>query len=139
LIYTAPLTLHGDVREDLQKIKLEDPFAHAKIAALVRQLQADRAIVEKLLDHGFGDDKSEEFSVNKWISVWKQGKDLWRLKNWDLEDQKIRYRIIYLYIRKEARFVIMAIVKRGDLDYDDENHPVRKRVLSSIGKSYGLV
>jgi hypothetical protein len=127
------------VHADLAKIKAEDPLAHSKIAALVRQLHQDQQLTEKLLDHGFGDDRKGTFSVNKWLSVWKQGTDLWRLKDWDMEDMGLRYRVIYLYLRTEARFVIMAIVKRGDLNYDDENHSIRQRVLASARKSYGII
>lgn len=132
------LVLHKDVRLDLDAIKNESQEVFAKIAALVRQLQQDPNLAEKLLDHGYGDDRAEEFSVNKWLNLWRQNKDFWRLKDWDLEDMGLKYRIIYLYLRHEARFVIMAIVKREEIDYDDENNSIRQRVLASARSTYGI-
>lgn len=132
------LALHKDVRLDLDAIKNESKEVFAKIAALVRQLQQDPNLAEKLLDHGYGDDRTEVFSVSKWLDLWKQNKDIWRLKGWDLEDMGLKYRIIYLYLRREARFVIMAIVKREEIDYDDENNSIRQRVLASARNTYGI-
>jgi hypothetical protein len=65
LIYTSPLSLHKDVNTDLEDIRAASPDAHAKIAALIRQLRADTKLAEKLLDHGFGDGRKEAVSVNK--------------------------------------------------------------------------
>ncbi|WP_198026747.1 hypothetical protein [Polaromonas glacialis] len=138
LIYTSPLSLHNDVKEDLSAIKIADPIAYAKIAALIRQLRADCKLAEKLLDHGFGEKRTEELSVSKWFDVWKQGKDLWRLKSWELEDQGLKYRIIYLYLRNEARFVVMAIVKRENFDYDDHEDNIRRRICASLQRTYDI-
>jgi len=138
VVYTAPLSFHSDVRADLAAIKAADPDAHARVVALFQQLKADPRITEKLLDHGFGANGSEEISVNKWMDRWKKGLDLWRLKSWDMESLGLRYRAIYLYLRGEARFVVMAIVKREDFDYDDPQHPIRKRIDASLLRSYGL-
>ena len=138
MIYTAPLSFHNDVRFDLAGIKTADAAAHAQLVALLRQLKADEKLAEKLLDHGFGAKGAEDFSVSKWLNVWKTGKDLWRLKFWDLEDLGLRYRVIYVYLPKQARFVVMAIVARGDLDYDDENHPIRQRIVASLERTYGI-
>lgn len=130
--------MHGDVRGDLARIRAESPSALARIAALIRQLQADPRMAEKLLDHGFGAKGGEAISASKWITLWKQGLDIWRLKDWSLEHMGLRYRVIYLYLRSEARFVIMAIVKREEWDYDDEQHPIRQRILASARASYGV-
>jgi len=138
VIYTSLISLHKDVRDDLAAIRESDPAAHAKIAALIRQLRADSALAEKLLDHGFGDDRREDFSVNKWLGVWKEGKDLWRLKSWDMEYQDMKYRLIYLYLRKEARFVVMAIVDRKSFNYDDDQDPIRKRIYASLRHTYSI-
>ena len=77
-------------------------------------------------------------SVSKWLNQWKNGKDLWRLKFWDLENLGVRYRVIYVYLPKQARFVVMAIVARGSFDYDDNNHPIRQRIASSLKNTYGI-
>lgn len=138
MIYTSPLSLHNDVREDLAAILASNPRAHAKISALIRQLRADTTLAQKLLDHGFGDDRKEELSISKWISVWNTGKDLWRLKSWDLEYQNLKYRLIYLYLRKEARFVVMAIVERGNFDYDNHQDPIRQRIYASLRRTYSI-
>jgi hypothetical protein len=104
---------------------------------MFQQLRADGALAEKLLDHGYGANGDVAISVSKWLNRWKEGVDLWRLKAWDLEHVGLRYRAIYLYLRTEARFVVLAIVKREDFDYDDPDHPIRKRIDSTIQRTYG--
>lgn len=138
MVYTSPLSFHTDVRADLESIKEVDIEVHAKLAALLRQLQADAKLAEKLLDHGFGADGAEDVSVSKWLNEWKTGKNLWRLKFWDLENFGLRYRVIYVYLPKQARFVVMAIVARGSFDYDNENHPIRQRIAASLKRTYGI-
>lgn len=138
MIYSTPLKLHKDVELDLAGIKANDADAYAKILALIRQLRADINLHTKLTDHGFGQNKLEAISVSKWLNVWKQGKDLWRLKFWELEQQQLQYRIIYLYLIAEARFVVMAIVKRDEFDYDDVDDPIRIRIFASLQRTYGI-
>jgi hypothetical protein len=138
LIYTAALSFHNDVKADLAAIKAASPDTHAKLLAMLRQLKADARMAEKLLDHGHGAQQSAQFSVSKWLREWKTGKDLWRLKFWDLESLGLRYRVIYLYLPQEARFVVMAIVEREHFDYDDKDHPIRKRITESLQRTYGI-
>lgn len=132
------LTFHSDVKGDLQRIREKEPEAFAKLAALFRQLQSDSRLTEKLLDHGFGDDRKAEISVSKWMNQWKEGKNLWRLKSWDMEKHGMKYRVIYLYLPNEARFVVMAVVARGEFNYDDDDHPIRKRITESLRRTYGI-
>ncbi len=133
------LSFHQDVSQDLAVIKAEDGVqSYARILALMRQMQADAGLVDRLLEHGFGSDRRHAFSVSKWLAVWRQGKDLWRLKWWDLEAKRLQYRFVYVYLRKEARFVVMAIVNRKNLDYDNPQDPIRQRIFKSLRQSYVL-
>jgi hypothetical protein len=136
MLYTS-ISLHNDAALDLEHLKQDDLDTAAKILALLRQLRADPHAANNLLDHGFGDDGDEDYSVNKWINLWKKGIDLWRLKDWDLEDMGIRYRLIYLF-KSPSEFILMAVVKREELDYDDPNHPIRIRILTSLRTDYGI-
>ena len=138
MVYTAVLSYHSDVRVDLESIQRVDMHAHSKLVALLRQLKADERLAEKLLDHGFGADRTEEFSASKWLKLWNTGKDLWRLKFWNLENLGLRYRVIYVYLPIQARFVVMAITARGDFDYDNDDDPLRRRILASLARTYGI-
>jgi hypothetical protein len=133
------LSFHQDIRIDLAAIKANDSAqTYARILALMRQMHSDPSLADRLLEHGFGADKRREFSVSKWLAVWRQGKDLWRLKWWDLEAKGARYRFVYVYLHKEGRFVVMAIVKRMDFDYDNPQDAIRQRIFKSLSQSYGL-
>lgn len=138
MIYTSVIQFYKDVKLDLKTVELNDPKAYPAILALMRQMMADPKLAEHLLNHGHGDKRTAPENAQKWLSEWKRGKDLWRLKFWDLEDQKFLYRFLYVYLVKEARFVVMAIVKREEFDYDDINHPIRLRVYASLQRTYGI-
>jgi hypothetical protein len=139
LIYTsAIIKFHGDVRHDFEVIESEAPNDYPHVLAFFEQLKADPHITEKLLDHGYGRGGSAEISAMRWLKQWNQGVDLWRLRSRDLELIGLRYRVIYLYLVREARFVIMAIVARDKFNYDDPNHPITVRIRASLKRSYGI-
>lgn len=72
----------------------------------------------------------EVMSISKWIGVQRvERMPLWRLKFWDLEDQGLKYRLIYIYNWPDRSYHLMAVVARGNLDYDDPNDPIRQRVV----------
>lgn len=53
-----------------------------------------------------------------------------------MENLGLKYRVIYLYLPKQTRFVVMAVVHRDNFDYDDTEHPIRKRIEASIARIY---
>lgn len=139
LIYTPPaIKLHVDVKADFAQIKADAPADLPRVLAFIEQLKADHRLAEKLLDHGYGDDGVAEISVKKWLAQWKRGIDLWRVRSRDLEVLGLKYRFVYVYLVREARFVIMAVVARDKFDYDDPNHPITVRIRASLKRTYGI-
>ena len=97
------------------------------MATLLQELSADETLLEMLKAHDFGSDKRAGFQVSRWQEHWRGGKDLWRLKFWELEDQGIPYRVIYALKRGTGNHYVLAIVSR-DFNYDPE-HPITQRIL----------
>ena len=99
--------------------------------ALLEQLKADPAWVDRLLDSGHGSDRVGPIAVMKWHDAQRVAHlPLWRLKFWDLEKSGLRYRVIYLYNWHDRSYNVMAVVRRDSFDYDDPTDPIRIRVLA---------
>lgn len=116
-----------DAKRDLAAIKLEAPQLAVRLAVLLQELSSDDSLLEMLTAHDFGSDKRAPFHVSRWQEHWRGGKDLWRLKFWELEDQGLPYRVVYALKRGTGDHYVLAIVSR-DFDYD-RNHVVTQRIL----------
>lgn len=105
--------------------------------AVIEQLQADPALKDKLLEHDFGAGASQGVSVMKWLDVKNVDRvPLWRLKSWDLEKEGLKYRFIYFYYWRNQTFNVLAVVPRNELNYDDPEHPIRKRVIATVKRLF---
>src|ERR1700694_2750791 len=102
------LVIHDDANADLDQLWIDNPLAAALVLATLQECQADQRLLDSLLVHDYGKDRSEEIHVSKWLQLYRQGKDLWRLKVWELEDQGVMYRIIYAYIPGKRVFHVLA-------------------------------
>lgn len=135
--YSVLIRVHNDAVADLREIKQVDPQAAIRLTAFIQQLRADVRLVSRLLDDGFGKDGDEQISVAVWISVNKKEKlPAWRLRAWDLEDEGLKFRIVYCYNWRDKSYNIMAIVPRNKIDYDDHDHPLRRRIVESIRRDF---
>lgn len=135
--YDALIRVHNDAVADLRVIREVSPEAAAKLTAFIQQLRADKALISRLLDDGFGDGRNEPLSVAIWVSVKRIEKlPLWRLRAWDLERQDLKYRIVYCYNWRDRSYNIMAIVPRDEIDYDDPSNPLRKRIIASVRREF---
>ena len=127
------LSLHPDAQRDLDGLWAVAPVAAARILVLIEQLKTDARLLDALTIHEFGADRTEAISVSKVVSQWhgnrkQDGKDLWRLKLWDLEKQSLRYRVIYAYEIRKQRYHVLGIIDRKGYDYGPE-HPFTQRIL----------
>lgn len=103
--------------------------------ALIQQMRADKALVAKLKEKLFGEHRDVAFSIKPWGDVRRNDRvDLYRIRSWDLEDQGLHFRLIY-HIYKGHTY-ILAVVPRGDMDYDNPAHPIRRRVLETIRNEF---
>lgn len=53
-------------------------------------------------EHDYGAHRSADFHVSKWFEQRNKGRDLWRLKVWDLGDKGLRYRVAYAFTPKNT-------------------------------------
>jgi hypothetical protein len=126
-------------KEDLAAIAASDPDTEAEIVALLQELKGSQELLDSLTVKDFGLARDASFHVDKWNEQQKQGRNLWRLKIWNLEDLGIRYRVIYALDPRVRRYYVLAILHR-DFDYD-EKHPRVRRLLDTYDRlgipSYG--
>lgn len=121
------LFVHDDAKADLEALWTEKPKAAGRIVALLGELDGDPDLLDRLTQHDYGAGRSADFHVSKWQEHWRKGRDLWRLKAWDLEDKQLRYRIVYAFIPMKQHYHILAIAPR-EFDYDT-SHPISQRIL----------
>ena len=121
------LFVHDDATADLEDLGDTEPRAAARIIALLQELQTDEDLLDRLTQHDYGYSGTADFRVSKWLAQWNRGKDLWRLKIWDLEDKGLRYRIVYAFLPGKQQYHVLAIVPR-DFNYDP-NHPLSRRIV----------
>ena len=118
------LQIDRDVKKDLDE--LARPVAQ-RIAALLQEIQGDPDACDTLLMHDFGRECDQRFHVSRWQEQWRQGLNLWRLKDWDLQERGLQYRIIYGYAQSQRCIFILGVAHRR-FNYD-ENHPLSRRVI----------
>ena len=119
------LLIHSDARADLEEIWKKAPHAAARIVAVLEEIQSDQELLDALTDQDFGAYGLKEFHVSKISKFWHSGLDLWRFKIWDLEDLKLRYRIVYAYDAKRRRYYVLGILPRAT-SYDSNDSRVQR-------------
>lgn len=126
------LLIHKHAEADLEGLWIEAPAAAARLTVLLEQIAADPDITDRLTQHDFGAAGTADFHVSKWVEHWYKGKDLWRIKCWDLERQHLRYRVVYAYVPGEQAYYVLAVCPR-DWDYAAD-HELTKRILGDYAK-----
>lgn len=123
------LSVHDDAESDLEKLWDEAPEAAARIGVLLQELEGNQDLLDRLTQHDFGNYRTAEFHVSKWLNQWNKGKDLWRLKVWDLEDKGLQYRVVYAFLPSGSQYHVLGVVSR-DFDYDP-NHELSRRIIAA--------
>ena len=124
----STFVIESAARADLAAIRDTDSGAFAEILALMRELQACRSLVDRLLVETPRWANSATENIDKWNRLYRAGFDLWRLKLL-APSAASKYRIVYAYDIQTYSFHVLAVVPRGAIDYDDPNHPLTKRIL----------
>lgn len=123
------LYIHPNAEIDLDSIWSLDQITAARIEAFLEEVSENTRYLDALLEQHFGRDKTEQFSIDKWVKQWHQNRDLWRAKIWDLEDIGIKYRIIYCYQIDGRKFTVLAIVARDKFNYE-ANSEIGQRIIN---------
>ena len=123
------LFVHLDAKSDLEKLWGETPTAAARIGVLLEELDGNQDLLDRLSQHDFGNYQTAKFHVSKWVEQWNKGKNLWRLKVWDLEDKGLQYRIVYAFLPIKSQYHVLGIVPRK-FDYDSR-HELTRRIIAA--------
>ena len=122
------LHIHEDAQRDIDALWETNEDAAATIITTLEEIQANPDTLDILTIHKFGNDRNvDEISIGKWQQLWRQGKDLWRLKIWELEHGQDRWRVIYAYIVHEQAFYVLGVVPRS-FNYDPD-HILSQRII----------
>ncbi len=125
------LCYHPNARTDLAELRRRQPAAAAAIAALLEQAAADQDMLDSFTVHDFGAHGQADYHVARLAEQQGAGRDrnLWRIKIWGLEDQRLHYRIVYALDPRISRYTVLGIVPR-EFNYD-ESHPLTQRIVAA--------
>lgn len=139
------LKVGANAGADLDALKATDPQAHLQIWTLIGELKDDQRLLEHLLDDKYGQSPGDRHThlfgvqfVGAFAREWPKRENVWRFKIWDLENQGIQFRIVYMYIPLKRWFVILAVAPRA-WNYDTSTD-LYKRILADYDRlfdSYG--
>ena len=92
------LFVHDDATTDLVAIRETDKQTAASILIQLQELKSNQDLMDRLTQHNYGADETADFHVSRFVEQWNQGKNLWRLKYWNLGFETKHYRIVYAFI-----------------------------------------
>lgn len=126
------LSIHTDAQRDLDAIDARNPQDAADLIVFLQELSGDQHLLSRLNEHGYSvidtDDWVAGIDVSRWQSQWNRGKNLWRLKCWELENDGVRYRIVYAFKPQTSCYHVLGIFHRSEFDYES-NNPRTERIL----------
>jgi hypothetical protein len=115
------VVFHTDARADLAVVRADDEAAAARILAVMEQAGADQELFDRLTQHDYGLAGSAEFHVSRWESQQNNaGRNLWRLKIWDIEELGVRYRVVYAFAPLTRTVAVLGITRRRNFNYEDD-------------------
>ena len=123
----AIINIHSSVQNDLLQIKLLDYVGAVRLFAFLEQSTADDKLLIKLSTHGYRN-HDDRLDVKKWNAMFNTGNSVWRLRFTDFGCRDPDYRIFYLVCSEHNAIHILAICRRDEIDYDDLDHPVCRRI-----------
>ena len=122
------LSIHKSARADIGALEASDPDAAAYLLVFLEQAQADPKILDKFTTAGSIDLSGQAVGI-KW---WRTGSlhvdgDLWRARLQIAE--ATNYRVVYGYHYPTRQLCVLAVVHRGDMDYDNLNDGLVQRIV----------
>jgi hypothetical protein len=123
------LYIHDDAKADLAGLLRRVPRTAGRIVSVLKELAEDQDLLDRLTQHDFGKLPPADFHVSRWVEQWNKGRNLWRIKVWDLEDRGIKYRIVYASVPNRRQYHVLGVVPRS-FNYE-EDHPLTRRILAA--------
>jgi hypothetical protein len=130
------LFLHEDAEADLDELWNSEPRVAAKIEVFLEELRGSQDLLDRITQHDFGTSpRHHPFHVSMWQQQQRLGRNLWRLKLWELEANGKKYRLIYAFIPLKQHHYILGIMprKNGDFDYDERDPRTQRIVEAYLG------
>jgi hypothetical protein len=127
---------HRDAEADLKAIREREPLSAGRLLAALEQAKADPDLMDRLTQHDYGVAGTADFHVSRWESQqYKYKRNLWRLKLWDLENQGIRYRVIYAFEPASHSVFVLGVTARRTFNYED-NDAFTRRVVGCYDRYF---
>lgn len=126
------LSIHADAQQDLNRIHARNPADAADLTVFLQELAGDQRLLSRLNEHGYSeydlDDWVAGIDVQRWQAQWRRGKNLWRVKCWELENDDVRYRIVYAFQPLTSSYHVLGVFHRSEFDYESDS-PLTDRML----------
>src|SRR5690606_24866746 len=125
--------LDKEAQNDLEELALTDPLVVTRFRAFLEQAKCDPNLLRSLSTHSFDD---SDIDIKKWIRRHNEGQPIWRLRFCCFVGREPDYRVFYCIDRnpKQNIVYILGIKRRKEIDYDDEDHPTSRRIISAFSR-----
>jgi hypothetical protein len=123
------LLIARDARRDLDRFWESDPDCAFVLENMLEQIAADQRLLDALTIRDFGAHRTAAFHVNQWVEQQRVGRNLWRLKHWDLEGQGKRHRVVYALDSRVSRYYVLGIFPR-EFNYESKDDRTRRVIAA---------
>lgn len=128
LLDIMQVDLHEHAVEDIRALRRTDPSAAAAVLVALAEIEADPRIIDKLTTHGNNAVGSNTINVKAWQHARSRTQDLWRFRV--LDTPATSYRVVYGYHWATRQVVVLAVVHKEHLNYDDLTSDLSRRILA---------
>lgn len=126
------LAIESGAKADLAGLWQTDPESAGVLQATLQQLAVDQQLLDSLTIKDFGAHGTEFIHVDRWVEQQRLGRNLWRLKHWELDGKGRHYRVVYALDPRVSRYYVLGIFTR-DFNYDAADART-KRVIAAYDK-----
>jgi mRNA-degrading endonuclease RelE of RelBE toxin-antitoxin system len=122
------IDVHENAELDLDALWDSDPHAAAGIDVALDEICSDADALKHLTGRGDVKIGTQQLNVKGWVTARRKDSNLARIRV--LDTPATRYRIVFGYHWRIRKIVILAIVHKNDLTYDNLNSEIAKRILA---------
>jgi len=129
--------IHADAIEDLNGILSGSEEDGIKILAFLEGLRDSPDLLDAMTMPDFGSDCSGPINAKPWGSIRRiEKQNVWRLRSMSLENIGMNYRFVYCYYFKDATHHLVAVVRKKEIDYDNQQNALRNRVVATCRRDF---
>lgn len=119
--------LHENAERDLEGLAARSPPAAAAIIVALEEIAGDPHGIEHLTTHGEIRIGQQRLNIKPWRAA-RRHHNIFRLRI--LDTPATSYRIVYGYHWQVRRIIVLAIVHKEHLDYDQLDSKIAQRILA---------